>query len=114
MNLKHQDPTEVVIALLDRSICSVQVSALLVDKWGIYSWGQNHVGFDGLGQHAERECLRKANPKRLSESTLYIAARRRRNGHIVTARPCAICQQLIRRVGRTIYRDANGEWKSYA
>ena len=112
MNLKSQDPTDVVLGLLDRSICSIQVAACLVDKWGIYSWAWNHAG-DGLGCHAERFVLRRANPKRLSTSTLYVAARRLRNGKTVTARPCLDCQRLIRRVGRTIYRDQAGKWVKF-
>lgn len=109
MNLKSQDPTDIVLGLLDRSICSVQVAAALVDKWGVFAWGWNSPG-NGFGEHAEAATLRRANPKRLSEATLYVAARRARNGRAVTARPCLTCQNLIRRVGRTIYRDSGGNW----
>ena len=113
MNLKSQDPTDVCLGLLDRSPCSVQVAACVVDKWGIYGWGWNSVGPTGLGEHAEAATMRRANPRRLSQSTLYIAARRARNGRCVTSRPCLMCQPLIRRVGRVIYRDSGGKWITY-
>lgn len=113
MNLKGQDPTDIVLGLLDRSSCAVQVAACLVDKWGVYAWGWNSSGLSGMGECAEKHCLRRANPKRLSTATLYVAARRRKNGHTVTARPCLSCQRLIRRVGRTIYRDSAGEWRTF-
>ena len=113
MNIKSQDPTDVVVALLNRSICSVQVAALLVDRHGIFAWGHNHMGYGGLGECAERHCMSRANPRRLSEATLYVAAKRRRNGRVVTARPCEKCAQIARKVGRTVYRDSFGEWKKY-
>jgi deoxycytidylate deaminase len=112
MNLKSQDPTDIVLGLLDRSACSVQVAACVVDKWGIYAWGWNHLG-SGFGEHAEAHCLKRANPRRLSTSTLYIAARRARNGKTVTSRPCLGCERLVKRVGRVIYRDAANQWVSY-
>jgi len=110
MNLKSQDPTEVVIALLNRSICAVQVSALVVDSYGIFAWGHNHAGFTGYGQHAEMHCLLRANRKRLVGSTMYVAAKRARNDKIVTARPCASCEPYVRVCRNVIYRNAEGEW----
>ena len=113
LNLKSADPVDILIGLLNRSSCAVQVAAILVDNYGIHQWGWNNMGFDGMGQCAERHCLSRANPKRLSESTLYVAAKRRRNGRVVTARPCLKCAQIVCKVGRTVYRDSNGEWKRY-
>ena len=112
MNLKSQDPTDVVIGLLERSSCAVQVAALVVDRNGIYAWGWNSSG-DGYGQCAEAHCLSRANPKRLSESTMYVAARRQRNARTVTSRPCDRCQRIIKKVGRVIYRDSIGIWTTY-
>ena len=111
--LKPRDPRELVVALLSRSICSVQVACCLADGWGIHSWGHNHVGRNGLGEHAEVMTLRRANRKRLSRSTLYVAARRRRNGKVVTARPCEECQRALTRVGRVVWRDYDGTWKEF-
>ena len=110
MNLKNQNPTEIVVALLNRSICSVQVAAALVDNMGIYAWGWNHSGLNGLGMHAEAHCLRRANRSRFPESTLYVAAKRERNNKIVTARPCLMCQDLLTSIGSVVYRDSAGNW----
>ena len=108
--LKPNDPRELAVLILKRSICAVQVGACLADKWGIYVWGHNHIGFDGLGQHAEAECLRKANWRRLEGSTLYVAAVRRRNAKPINARPCSACQRLVARVGQVVWRGSDGSW----
>ena len=109
--LKPKDPRELVVALLKRSVCHVQVAAVLADRYGIHSWGTNHIGFDGFGQHAEAECLRRANRRRLGGSTLYVAATRRRNGKVVSARPCESCEAIVRKVGMVVWRDRDGVWK---
>jgi deoxycytidylate deaminase len=110
MQLKKASPTEVVVALLNRSACHVQVSAVLADGYGIYSWGWNGIGPTGLGQHAEAHCMSRANRNRVGRSTLYVASRRRRNGKTINSRPCLECQQLVAGCKRVIYRDENGNW----
>lgn len=108
---KQGDPRELVTALLRRSICMVQVAALLEDRYGVYAWGWNHSGADGMGQHAEMHCLSRANWKRLRGSTLYVAARRKRNGRLVTAKPCIGCAVVLAPfLLRVVYRDGNGVW----
>ena len=109
MNLKRCRPEDLAIDLLGRSICAVQVSAVLADR-SIYSWGWNGV-HTGLGIHAEAHCLSRANRRRISQSTLYTAARRKKSGNVVTAKPCADCQALLRRVKRVVYRDGDGSWQ---
>lgn len=109
--IKPKDPRELAVALTSRSICSVQVAAVLADNWGIHAWGTNHIGFDGLGCHAEIECLRRANRRRVGHSTLYVAAVRKRNGKTVNARPCADCWRIVSRCDRVVYRDAFGIWR---
>lgn len=110
MNVKSQNPTDLVIGLLSRSTCAVQVAALLVDNHGVFAWGWNNMGPKGLGWHAEAHCLSRANRSRLPGSTLYVAAMRSRNGKIVTARPCLECQPKLTAIGSVIYRDADGTW----
>lgn len=114
MNLKAQDPRDVVVALLNRSICQVQVAAVLVDTYGIYAWAWNDMGPTGLGMHAEARCISRANRKRFPESTLYVAARRRRNHKIITSRPCLSCQPLLGSIGKVVYRDAEGMWVPFS
>ena len=74
-------------------------------------WGWNGVG-SGWGEHAEAAAIRRSNRRRLSGATIYVAAERFRNGHIVTARPCSECIRKIRRagIGVVMYRNPNGEW----
>lgn len=107
---KPNDPRELAVALLNRSSCAVQVAAVLADKWGIFAWGHNHAGRNGYGEHAEVHCINRSNPHRLHGATMYVAARRRRNNRIVTARPCEACQRAIWGVGRVTWRDRNGVW----
>lgn len=111
MKLKKVRPKDLAVDLLNRSICSVQVAACLVDKKGaIHAWGWNSQ-WSGYGIHAESHCLLRSNRKRWTESTLYIAAKRRKSGNTVTSRPCAECAKLVKKVGRVVYRDGNGVWK---
>lgn len=107
---KPKDPRELAIAMISRSRCAVQVGAVLADRMGIFAWGANHIGFDGMGCHAEEECFRRANRKRVAGATLYVAAVRRRNGKVITARPCERCQQIVRKCGMVVWRDADGRW----
>lgn len=109
--IKPKDPRELAETLLSRSNCAVQVASVLEDDYGIHSWGWNSSG-NGYGMHAEKHCLMRVNPNRAYESTIYVAARRKRNGHIVTAKPCAECQQLLTKYAiRVFYRDKDGVWK---
>jgi tRNA(Arg) A34 adenosine deaminase TadA len=113
--IKPDDPRRLAIDLLDRSICHVQVASVIADRHGIFSWGWNHAGSDGYGEHAEAAAFRRANKERLEWATLYVAARRSRT-KAITARPCGGCQVLIKKWGiRTVwYRDETGwhkeEW----
>ncbi len=104
------DPRELVLGLLSRSVCSVQVAAVLVDRGGVLAWGWNSSGRDGFGEHAECHCLNRSNPHRLEGAVMYVAARRRKNKRTLTAKPCESCQRAIWGVGRVIYRDGNGVW----
>ena len=114
MQLKGQDPRDLVVGLLERSICKVQVAAVLADNWGIHAWGHNHMGFRGNGMCAEAFCLSRANRKRLPNAVMYVAAKRKRNGKIVTARPCLECQGFVKVCKDVVYRDGEGEWCSFS
>lgn len=111
MNLKSH-PTEIAATLLSRSICAVQVAAVLVDRFGVFSWGWNSSGPEGLGEHAEAHAFRRANRRRLKGATLYVAAQRKRNKRVVTARPCEGCMSVVKRVGGVVYRDGDGNWRT--
>lgn len=112
MNTKA-DPKELVVSLIKRSTCSVQVAAVIVDKWGVFSWGWNNMGPTGYGQHAEQHAMSRANVDRLAYSTIYVAAARKRNGKTVTAKPCEECQPWLDLYKmRIMYRDGDGKWRS--
>lgn len=109
--IKPNDPRELAIALLSRSICSIQVAAVIADSHGIFSWGWNSVG-SGHGEHAEAAAIRRANKKRLDGATIYVATRRARNKKIINSRPCESCQGIIDNWNLTaIYRDSDNVWK---
>lgn len=104
------NPQQLAIDLLDRSECNVQVAAVLADKWGIFSWGWNHVG-KGFGCHAEAHCFQRANKKRMQKATLFVAARRKKHKKMVIAKPCRECERLTINVSRVVWRDKDGQWK---
>ena len=85
----HRDPRELAVDLLDRSSCKIQVAAVLWDASGIFSWGWNHERNGNEGEHAEEHAIKRANPKRLRGGRLTVAARRKKNGQFILARPCA-------------------------
>lgn len=113
MNLKNKTPFELVVELLDRSTCHVQVAAVLyyISQNKVWCWGWNHMGPDGFGEHAEIHCLKRANPSKVFKSAILIAARRRKSGNIVTARPCIACLSAVRECGAVLWRDKDGLWK---
>lgn len=108
--IKPSDPRQLAIDLLPRSICSVQVAAVLADAHGIFAWGWNSVG-SGLGEHAEVAAIRRASKKRLDGATIYVASQRTRTGKPILSRPCEDCAQLIKNWDITVkYRDNLGGW----
>lgn len=111
MNKYNGDARELTVALLKRSTCAVRCAATLEDSRGIFSWGWNSSGSDGMGEHAERACLRRANWGRLEGSTIYVAAERGRNGKIIGSRPCEACEAFLApRIARMLWRDPFGRW----
>lgn len=112
MWVKGRSPAEIVLSLLNRSSCHVQVASILMDRKNrLVAHGWNHAGRDGFGEHSEVMCLKRANPARVSDSILWVAARRRKSGSIVTARPCAACAPAVRECAAVRYRDGSGQWR---
>lgn len=112
---KPSDPRELAIDLLPRSICTVQVAAVITDAGGnILSWGWNHSGPKGLGQHAEHHAIIRSNRNRLWYGFIYVAGQYKR-GPLVTAKPCEHCQTMIDNYHMDVlYRDKGGKWRKYA
>lgn len=108
--IKPNDPRALVIDLLPRSICSVQVAAVICDSSRrILSWGWNSVG-SGLGIHAEAHAIQRANKDRLWFGTIYVASLRR--GKPILSKPCDKCQELIANWEMdVVYRDSSGHWQ---
>ena len=104
------NPQELVVQLLKRSTCSVQVAAVLADKHGVHAWGWNSTGPDGMGLHAEAHCLSRANPARVPASTLYVAARRRKSGRAVLACPCVPCARIVYKCAYVSWRNKDHSW----
>lgn len=111
--LKPRDPRDLVIDLIPRSICAVQVAAVIADNHGIHSWGWNSVG-SGFGEHAEAAAIRRSNRDRLEGSILYVASRRKHNGKYIFSMPCDRCCSLIAKYGfkDIIYMVNRYEWKT--
>ena len=111
--IKPDDPRKLAEDLLSRSTCAVQVAAVIADNAGIFSWGWNHQGFGGFGAHAEVEAIRRANKKRLSGATIYVASKRRKSGNALLSKPCDECQKWLWAygIGQVVYRDKEGVWR---
>lgn len=110
--MKKPSARELAIDIAERSICAVQVGAVLSDTHGIFAWGWNNGG-DGFGEHAEQMALKRANRKRLKGAVITIASFRRRNGKPVLSLPCKErCAGRIEAVeiGTIEYLDGNGRW----
>lgn len=106
-------PTEIAETILGRSICQVKTGACLYDGYSVYAVGWNHMGADGMGQHAEAHCISRCNRDRLRGSTIYVAATRGRNGKAIISRPCDECMKLIVKYDlRFVWRDADGSWRT--
>ena len=112
----RQNPREIAIKLLKRSICKIQMAAVLTDKNGCnFGWGWNYPTPDGFSMHAEFHAIFKANPKRLKGSRIIIVGRRQRSGNFVYSRPCKNkCLLLIKSVGisEIEFIAPSGEWKT--
>jgi len=113
--IKPSDPRDLAVNLLPRSTCSIKVAAVAADKWGIFGWGWNSMGFTGFGTHAEHDCILRSNRKRLRGATVYVAAARTRTGRPVPAKPCPDCEiRLLRAgVGKIVWRDREGKWQRF-
>ncbi len=106
---------EIIFSLIGRSHCGVQMAAVVVDKYGIVSWGWNSANNHGKGEHAEESALRRANRQRLAGATIYVAGRHSKSGNIVHAAPCAErCQHRIikHRVATIKFLTKEGTWNT--
>jgi tRNA(Arg) A34 adenosine deaminase TadA len=101
MNLNCYDPEELAGIVALRSICAVQVGAVLADHNGIFSWGWNSSGCDGFGEHAEAAAIRRANKRRLRGAAIYVSARRRKSRSVILAKPCGMCASRLQKWGIT-------------
>ena len=112
--IKPDDPKDLVLNLLPRSVCAIQVASVITD-WGgrIIAWGWNNVGKTGYGLCAERHAVSRGNKSRYKYGTIYVAGRYKRNNKAVHAKPCKDCQQVIDSYKMTVlFRDRNGEWRT--
>jgi tRNA(Arg) A34 adenosine deaminase TadA len=105
---------ELVEIILRRSVCRVQMGAVIYDSHGVFAWGWNHAGENGLGEHAEVHAMRRANKRRLAGATLVVAGRYRKSRGIVEAKPCGLClgMALDKGLGRVVYRGSDGVWRA--
>lgn len=94
---KKLEPTELAEQVARRSNCKIKVGSIIMDRNGIFSWGWNHAGTDGLGEHAEVHALKRANRKRLAGSVVINFAIRK--GREICSFPCPSCMAKLKKVG---------------
>ena len=110
MRIKGTTPADLAYDLLGRSVCRVQVAAVLSDSHGLFAWGWNDMGPHGLGLCAERHCLSRANKKRLRDATMWVIGRRKRSARLLNARPCELCQKALKVVSKVMYWNGT-QWE---
>lgn len=109
-------PKQLAVDLCARSSCQYKMAAVLHDKTGIFAWGWNSSGPDGMGQHAEDMALRRANRRRLEGATMTVAGIKPSGRGKVLSAPCSACMKLIMASGlkKVVYfqpqNDTNGGW----
>jgi len=108
------NPRQLAQDLLPRSLCNVQMTAVISDKHGIFSWGWNSSG-NGDGLHAEAHAISRANRRRLKGATITIAGVRKGRGKVISA-PCMVCLAIISACGiKSIeFHDKDGMWHKFS
>lgn len=111
MNIPN-DPRVLATQLVQRSLCRVQMAAVIHDAHGIFAWGWNNVGMDGLGEHAECCAIRRANRSRLRGAHVTVAGVRKKSQRDVISLPCMDCMAALTssRVRAVTYHDKHGRW----
>ena len=107
-----KSPKEIAATILYRSICTIQVGACITDLHGnVISWGWNSCGYTGFGLCSERHALTRCNRKRLTGGTIYVAGQYKDKDKMVPAKPCSVCQAVIRGYKlKVVWRSKEGEW----
>ena len=112
---------ELAVALCGRSRCWTRMAAVLSDRHGIFAWGWNHAGPDGMGMHAEEHAVSRANRGRLHGATITVAgfrsgAQRSRRRRFVVSAPCEErCRPLLVAAGvcTVEFVRADGSWATF-
>lgn len=126
-----QSPRELALQALESSTYRVQVGAVLSKRGEILAVGHN-CEVDGKGVHAEFVAILdviknfhgRKNRRRLYGAHLTVAARRKKSGNIISARPCerfklfaqsistVPCLTLAKLVGikKIEYTTKDGSW----
>lgn len=109
-NLPYRELCELIAK---RSICQIQVGALIYDSHGLVSWGWNHSGHHGFGCHAEHAAITRANRKRLRNSSITVVSIRR--GKFICSFPCPTCFRRIQiaQIKFVECNNHNREWMRY-
>ena len=110
--IKPDDPRDLVLNLLSRSVCAIQVASVIADDVGIFGWGWNSMGPTGYGLCAERHAIGRSKRVRLWEATIYVAGKYKDKGTVVNSKPCEKCQAMIDKYGMTVvFRGKDGKWR---
>jgi deoxycytidylate deaminase len=92
--VKTYDPVELAEIISRRSSCNVRVGAVATDSYGVFAWGWNSSGPTGYGECAELHMLKRANVRRLADSTVVVYSVRR--GKQICSIPCEKCMPRLK------------------
>ncbi|MEK7212749.1 MAG: hypothetical protein WAP51_01285 [Candidatus Sungiibacteriota bacterium] len=114
----RRTPRELARDLSARAAGKYQMAAVLSDRRGIFAWGWNHsvriIGANAVETvHAEEHAIKRANPRRLSGSTLTVYGEKN-TGKLLFARPCKErCEVMAKKhgVAKIEYHASDG-WRA--
>jgi tRNA(Arg) A34 adenosine deaminase TadA len=97
------------------------LSAVIVRGGNVISFGHNKAAKNGIcarygkwftHTHAEMDAISQARRSDLKGATMYVARRLRLNGSLALARPCEICQKVLRDYGirKAVYTISDTEY----
>lgn len=92
-----------------------KLGAVLVNKNKVIGKGRNKVASGTRSLHiihAEHDCLRKADKRKIKGSVLFVCRITTGNKQLALAKPCELCQRRLRKNGvRVVYYSLeDGTW----
>lgn len=111
--IMSNNPFDMAIELCKKSSYKVRMGAVVVHKGKIVGAGCNRAHSTGTpldGDHAEKVALYNTTARYRNGSTVYVG-RLTRNNEIALAKPCGMCQTVMRKMGvKYVWYSSHTGW----